>query len=51
MIGLAYHFQLHPWDIGRLTIGHFEMYAAALDEMNRQAEERSKEAGRPVRKR
>ncbi len=56
MIGLAYHFALHPWDIGRLTIGQFEMYAGALDEMARQAEQQGKErqtreAGRPVRKR
>lgn len=51
MIGLAYHFALHPWDIGRLTIGQFEMYAAALNEMARQVDQRDKEAGRPVRKR
>lgn len=51
MIGLAYHFGLHPWDIGRLTIGQFELYAGALEEMARQAEQREKEAERANRKR
>lgn len=51
MIPMAMHFRLHPWDIGRLTIWQFEIYAAAIDEMTRLQEQRAKEAGRPVRKR
>lgn len=34
-----------------MTLGEFEVYTAALDEMKRLSEQRAKEAGRPVRKR
>ena len=51
MILMAYHFGLHPWDIDRLTISDFEMYAVALEAMNEEADKARKEQGRIARKR
>ena len=51
MILMAYHFGLHPWDIDRLTISDFEMYAVALEVMSEQAAKAQKEQGRYARKR
>jgi len=51
MIPMAYHYALHPWDIDRLTISEFEIYAAGLEAMVAQRDKAEREAGRPVRKR
>jgi len=35
--GLTYHFNLHPWDVGRLTAPELNGYLEALEELNEEA--------------
>jgi hypothetical protein len=44
-------FRMHPWDVDKLTIGEFELYSTAVDEMKRIAERDAKDARRSQRKR
>jgi hypothetical protein len=51
MIPVAYHFSMSPRDIDAMTIGEFEVFVAAVAEMERQHKQRQKDAGSPDRKR
>ena len=51
LIPLAMRFRMHPWDVDKLTIGEFELYSTAVDEMKRIAERDAKDARRSQRKR